>query len=267
MYKNQPLVSVVINCLNGEKYLRQCIKSVINQSYKNWELVFWDNCSKDNSIKIIKSFKDKRIKFYKSKSVKNLYKARNLALNKCNGKYICFLDVDDMWFKNKLELQVKEMRKDKFVKIVYTNYIVLLNEKKKKFVKFSKKLNSGFITQKLLNNYDIGILTVMIDSKLFRLKKFNSSYNVIGDFDYFIHSSFKYNIKAIQEPLAIYRIHSDNFSLKKIDIYINELSSWLRENKNKKKFKFFSLKSIYILLIKLRIKLFIKKVFNIKLGM
>ena len=55
----------------------------------------------------------------------------------------------------------------------------------------------------------------MIDSKLFRLKKFNSSYNVIGDFDYFIHSSFKYNIKAIQEPLAIYRIHSDNFSLKK----------------------------------------------------
>ena len=88
MYKNQPLVSVVINCFNGEKYLRQCIKSVINQSYKNWELVFWDNCSKDNSIKIIKSFKDKRIKFYKSKSLKNLYQARNLALNKCNGKYI-----------------------------------------------------------------------------------------------------------------------------------------------------------------------------------
>ena len=131
MYKNQPLVSVVINCLNGEKYLRQCIKSVINQSYKNWELVFWDNCSTDNSIKIIKSFKDKRIKLYKSKSLKNLYQARNLALNKCNGKYICFLDVDDMWLKNKLELQVTEMKKDKFVKILYTNYIVLINEKKK----------------------------------------------------------------------------------------------------------------------------------------
>ena len=57
---------------------------------------------------------------------------------------------------------------------------------------------------------------------LFRLKKFNSSYNVIGDFDYFIHSSFKYNIKAIQEPLAIYRIHSDNCNTVFIEVQIGE---------------------------------------------
>ena len=61
--------------------------------------------------------------------------------------------------------------------------------RKKKFFEIFKKMNSGFITQKLLNSYDIGILTTMIDKNLFKDKEFNNSYNVIGDFDYFINSS------------------------------------------------------------------------------
>ena len=59
-----PLVSVIINCHNGQEYLDNCIKSVLNQTYKNWEIIFFDNNSEDNSVKIIKKFKDKRIKFY-----------------------------------------------------------------------------------------------------------------------------------------------------------------------------------------------------------
>ena len=61
-----PVVSVIINCHNGEKYLSKCIKSILAQTYKNWEIVFWDNCSTDNSKKIIKNFKDTRIKYFKS---------------------------------------------------------------------------------------------------------------------------------------------------------------------------------------------------------
>ena len=99
-------------------------------------------------------------------------------------------------------------------------------------------MNSGFITQKLLNSYDVAILTTMIDRNLFKDREFNGSYNVIGDFDYFINSSLKYRIKAIQKPLAIYRIHNDNFSSKKADIYINELSNWLKINQKKKNLEF-----------------------------
>ena len=65
--KNSPLVSVIMNCYNGEKFLNDSLTSLFKQSFKNWELIFFDNNSKDNSKKIIKSFKDKRIKFFSSK--------------------------------------------------------------------------------------------------------------------------------------------------------------------------------------------------------
>jgi len=61
-FKNQPLVSIIINCYNGEKFLNECIKSVLSQSYENWEIIFWDNQSKDESAKVFKSYKDKRLK-------------------------------------------------------------------------------------------------------------------------------------------------------------------------------------------------------------
>ena len=61
---NEPLVSIIINCFNGEKYLRKCIESVISQTYKNWEIIFWDNKSSDRSAQIFKSYKDTRLKYY-----------------------------------------------------------------------------------------------------------------------------------------------------------------------------------------------------------
>ena len=63
----EPLVSIIMNCHNGEKYLKKSVSSIINQSYRNWELIFWDNKSSDNSAKILKNFKDKRIKYFYSK--------------------------------------------------------------------------------------------------------------------------------------------------------------------------------------------------------
>ena len=99
--KKKKLISIIINCYNGEKYLTQTIKSVLRQTYRNWEIIFFDNNSKDNSVKIIKKFKDKRIKFYTSKNkfVLPLYRARNLAITKAKGEFITFLDVDDTWKK------------------------------------------------------------------------------------------------------------------------------------------------------------------------
>ena len=104
---DQPLVSVVINCFNGEKYLRQAIDSVINQTYKNWELIFWDNQSKDDTAKIFKSYKNPKLKYFYSPEHTTLYKARNLAMKNCKGEFISFLDSDDWWVPEKLEKQIK----------------------------------------------------------------------------------------------------------------------------------------------------------------
>ena len=60
----QPLVSIIINCYNGETYLHDCIKSVLSQTYRNWEIIFWDNISEDGSAEIFKSYNDKRFKYF-----------------------------------------------------------------------------------------------------------------------------------------------------------------------------------------------------------
>ena len=111
--RSDPLVSIIMNCYNGEKYLKEAIRSVINQTYKNWEIIFWDNQSKDKSSQILKSFKDKRIKYYRSKSFSKLYKARNMAINKAKGKFVSILDVDDFWINTKLEKQINLFQKEK----------------------------------------------------------------------------------------------------------------------------------------------------------
>ena len=122
--KKYPLVSVIVNCHNGEKFLRECINSIIKQKYKNWELIFWDNLSTDKSYYIINSFKDKRIRVFRSKTFTSLYKARNLAIKKTRGKYVCFLDTDDTMISNKIFKQVKFL-KDLSFKMVYSNYFIL----------------------------------------------------------------------------------------------------------------------------------------------
>ena len=81
--KKTPLISIIMNCHNGAKYLNESINSILNQNYNNWELIFWDNKSDDLSKKILFSFKDKRIKYYKSIFFLPLYAARNQALKKC----------------------------------------------------------------------------------------------------------------------------------------------------------------------------------------
>ena len=90
--KKNPLISIIMNCHNGEKYLKQSVESVLRQSYKKWELIFYYNLSYDNSLNIIESFKDKRIKIYKSSKYLKLYDARNQAIKKARGIYITFLD-------------------------------------------------------------------------------------------------------------------------------------------------------------------------------
>ena len=113
MVKTLPKVSIIMNCYNGEKYLRESIESILAQSYSDWELVFFDNNSNDKSKKIFNSFKDKRLKYFFSSKLLTLYNARNKALEKTRGDYISFLDVDDIWNENKLKVQVKKMKQKK----------------------------------------------------------------------------------------------------------------------------------------------------------
>ena len=254
---NKPIISIIMNCYNGEAFLNEAINSITKQTFENWELIFFDNNSIDKSEKIAKSFKDSRIKYFKSDRLLNLYDARNLAVKKTNGDYISFLDTDDMWTKDKLEKQINFIKKNSNYKILYSNYYVLKNNEKK--IMYKNELPSGFITQKLLDFYGIGINTVFLDKSIFEQYNFKKDLNIIGDFDFFIQTSKKFQIGYISDPLTFYRIHENSFTKKNYKMYINELSNWIRENEKILLKNNYSLKKQKFYVIKLKIKSFLER--------
>lgn len=262
MNKINPLVSIIMNCHNGERYLEESLKSILFQTYENWELVFFDNNSNDNSKKILFSFNDKRIKYLYSKKFLKLYDARNKAINKAHGDYITFLDTDDLWLKDKLEKQINFFQNNQNYKVIYSNYLVLKQNDNFKYKKYIKVLPSGKIVQNLFNEYVIGILTVALDKKIFNHEQFNKEYDIIGDFDFLVKLSQNYEIGCIQEPLSIYRSHDQSFSQKKETLYVSEMEHWIKENKKKfsPKINFLNLK---IFIIKLKLKIILNKIKNL----
>ena len=227
--KKKNLVSIIMNCHNGEKFISRSLLSVLNQTYKNFEVIFFDNFSSDNTKKIIKKYNDRRINYYRSNKYLRLYDARNKAIKKSKGEYITFLDIDDEWHKQKLKYQIKKFHKHD-CDVIYTNYWVSKNEKK---TLFKNKIDSNEIRNQILNKYPIGILTTMIKSNIFFKKNyfFNKNYEIIGDFDFFFRLSKNFKFKAINSPLATYHIHENNFSIKKLNIEIREFENWYKINK------------------------------------
>jgi len=221
----QPLVSIIINCYNGEAFLHESIKSALSQTYKNWEIIFWDNRSTDQSAKIFKSYNDKRFNYYYAPRHTFLYEARNEAIKKSKGDFIAFLDVDDLWNENKLELQMPLFRDSK-VGVVYGN-LYIINEKlntKKIFLK--RKKPRGFILDDLLKDYCTQLVTLVIRKSFLNNYQPAFNFHIIGDFDLMIRMSTKYKFDCVEKPIASYRIHGKNESLLNKDKQIEELKIW-----------------------------------------
>lgn len=231
MQNKLPLVSVIMNCYNGAKYLRSSVDSLLNQTYENWELIFFDNKSIDDSKNIILSIKDSRIKYFHSDNYITLHKARNKAIQHAQGKYISFLDTDDLWIKNKLEIQIKNLESSNY-NILYSNLYLLKENHFFKKIKLttSKKLPSGKIVVNLLKNYFVPLPTLIIKKQLLTSLKFifNEKFEIIGDFDLMIRLAIKENIIALDQPLAFYRIHESNFSKNK-NLELSEKTYWLSQ--------------------------------------
>ena len=223
-----------MNCYNGEKYLQEAMDSIINQTYKNWELIFWDNQSTDNSANIVLSFNDHRIKYFYSKKHTLLYEARNLAIEKSQGGYLAFLDVDDYWDSTKLEKQLLVFSKNSEVAIVYSN-CSFKNEIKNTFKEFyfKKNLPEGMIVDKLLRKNFMGLATVLLNRGLIdeHGEIFDSRLHIMGDYDMAIKISAKWKVSCVQQPLATYRWHGGNESISHQGLCIKELERWSMEMK------------------------------------
>lgn len=119
--ENKGLVSIVMPSYNSEKYIKDSIESVLNQTYPFWELLIVDDCSMDKTVDIIKCFKDERIKLFQNEVNSGAALSRNWALREAKGKWIAFLDSDDLWLPTKLEEQIGFMVTNNYG-FSYTDY-------------------------------------------------------------------------------------------------------------------------------------------------
>lgn len=122
------LVSIVMPSYNTSKYIENSIKSVLNQTYQNWELLIIDDCSKDNTEDVVTPYlSDFRIKFLKNPHNIGAALSRNRAIREAKGKYIAFLDSDDTWDKEKLSKQISFMKRNQYT-FSFTDYVTSVND-------------------------------------------------------------------------------------------------------------------------------------------
>ena len=231
---NNIKVSVIVNFHNGEKYLKKCLDSIIEQNYKNIEIILWDNGSNDGSSNIIKTYRDDRIKYIFNKNKVALYKARNHAIMYSSGELITFLDSDDWWEKDYLSSREIFFSNSDF-DFFYSN-TNFFYEKKNKY-KIYKKYNlpNGNIFNNLSKDYFLIISGVIFRKDIFKnFGLFNESYNIIGDYEFLMKISQFCKAHSSNIPLLNYRVHENNFSKLHSKMFYEEFKDWFNKNNNLK---------------------------------
>lgn len=162
---NNTLVSIITPSYNSSRFIADTIISVLNQTYRNWELLITDDCSNDNSVDIINSYikDDSRIKLFKSTQNIGAAAARNISIRNASGKYIAFLDSDDVWNPDKLELQLAFMRNNNY-SFTFTAYDLMYEDG----TKLNKTIHAPISVnyKQYLRNTIIGCLTVIVDKEV-----------------------------------------------------------------------------------------------------
>lgn len=248
---DNPLVSVIMNCHNGEQFLKDAIQSVFNQSYSNWEIIFWDNASTDESYKIASSYGQK-VKLFKVKKKTSLGKARSEAVKKANGLWLAFLDVDDIWLPNKLKSQMAGLVNSDHI-LSYAG-IQEVDQDLSVIRKLMPRSQSGFQLSSQLIDFDITLVTSMINrEKLIELElDFDEQMQASEDYNLFIRLLPHGTVFVCNEILALYRIHKESLTYKKIERWSIErritLNQLLEKNPSlvdSKAFKIANLQSDY----------------------
>ncbi len=222
---SNPLVSVIVPAYNHEKYITDCLRSVVEQSYKNLELIVLNDGSTDTTEELIKLFIEENsltnIRFI-SKKNEGVCKTLNKGLEIAKGKYVAFLASDDMWEPKKLEIQVDFMERNDNIGLVFSDaWFQKFNEKT--HIKWSDyKTNMDRYFKNGIQNADmyfllltrpiIPALTVMVRKQIFdEIGGFDEAL-VYEDDDMWLRIALKYPLAYINEPLACYRMHDSNIS-------------------------------------------------------
>lgn len=222
-----PKVSVIIPTYNREKYIVETLQSVFAQTFTDYEVIVIDDGSTDNTSVVLKPYLDRIIYIRKPNGGQG--SARNAGIKMAKGEYMAFLDSDDLWMPEKLELQVKYLDEHPDVGLVFTDYVVFSEDSPSHGLspargeggqrRFSDELNKKCYSGNdlsfniLFRGNFIANLTVMVRMDCFEcVGYFDESRELIGgeDYDMWLRIAIRYKLGHIPEILAQYRVHGDN---------------------------------------------------------
>jgi teichuronic acid biosynthesis glycosyltransferase TuaG len=206
------LVSIIMPSWNTGRFIAESIQSVIDQTYKKWELLIVDDCSTDNTDEVVSSFKDYRIKYFKNEKNLGAALTRNRALREAQGEWIAFLDSDDLWTPEKLEKMITFMKENN-CSFAYHEYVKIDEESKPLNIYVS---GPSVVTKKKMYNYGYpGCLTIMYNAKamgLIQIKDIKKN----NDYAILLKLCKKANCYLLKENLAKYRIRKKSISHDKL---------------------------------------------------
>lgn len=230
-----PRISVIMNCYNSARFLREAIDSVLAQTLRDWEIVFWDNQSTDASAAIFQSYNDVRCRYFLAPTHTVLGQARNLAISQARGQWCAFLDCDDLWLPDKLTRQVAIIDSEgPSLGLIYGHMKILLNDGEahspwrksmKDYVDRARfpRLPEGDIFAELLKSNFIPLPSAMILRLAFNaVNGIDPLFRSAEDYDLFVKIAQIHRIRAVQDVICIYRVHGANLTPLLADIGFQE---------------------------------------------
>ena len=234
------LFSIVVPTFNRKLQLERAVKSVINQTYKNWELIIIDNNSIDGTEDLIKNINNSKIRYYKINNKGIIAKSRNLGIEKSNGEYVCFLDSDDWWYDNKLSKLYNNINGSDFLYHNMDVYKKGIKTQKKMRV---RKLKNPVVQDLMINANAIINSSVCIKTKILKdvgMLDDSEDISSVEDYDLWLRIGSKTdNFKLINENLGGYEIHENNMStfslgsIKKIEKVYEKNVKYISESKKR----------------------------------
>ena len=207
-----PKISVIMSAYNAEKYIKEAIDSILNQTFKDFEFIIIDDGSSDSTKNIILSYKDSRIRFIENKSNIGLTKSLNKGLKVAKGEYIARVDVDDPSMLERFEKQVGFLDIHKNTAVV-GSWIQVINEESGKTHVLKNSCNPAIIKWTHIFKNQIAHSSAFFRKKIVEeVGYYKEEYRHAQDFDLWFRISRKYKMANIPEPLIKYRIHAKSIS-------------------------------------------------------
>ena len=229
-----PAVSVIMNCLNGGPELAEALESVRRQTFQDFEIIFWDNGSTDGSGAVAEAF-GPQLRFFRGEKTVPLGAARNLALARARGRYVAFLDCDDLWRPTKLEKQVALFAANARVGLTCTDTEIVENGRVLSRVFAQSAPGRGMVFAGLMARQWISMSSAILRSEALESvaarpegtggeqgQWFDEGLNVCEEADLFYRVAHDWELAYIDEPLTVWRVHGGNTTFRKFGQFADE---------------------------------------------